>query len=390
MSAPEDAPHEDAGEELPEGGLLRRGLVGQDAVRSFLTGAVAQGRVSHAYLFVGPPGSGKLDAAYALAQAVLCPKGGCGACDDCVRVARRTHPDVHLLAPESAQGYLVGQVRALIEDLSLAPIRAARKFYILDGAESLTAASANALLKSLEEPPEGVTFVLLGTVRDAILPTIVSRCQVVPFRTIPPRESLGILSRELGAPESLCRRAVGCCASPAQAREFLGSSARQEARRLALRALEQLPAADGLDVLNAAKAAVLAAKAPLADLKDAQAAVLEENAQLLSPKAMKELGDRQRRELSARERSGIMEMLAAQRCLLRDALALAAGTGEPPVCDDFARAAERLAARLGCAGCARAVGAVDAACARVRANVSPQLALEVMLFDIKEMLSCQS
>ena len=82
----------------------------QPRVRDFLARALKQGRTSHAYLFLGAPGSGKLDAAWALAQALLCaedPALACGACDDCRRVTRRTHPDVHYLAPESAAGYLM-------------------------------------------------------------------------------------------------------------------------------------------------------------------------------------------------------------------------------------------------------------------------------------------
>ena len=108
----------------------------------------------------------------------------------------------------------------------------------------------------------------------------------------------------------------------------------------------------------------------------------------MSSGAMKELEERQKRELSARERSGIMEMFGAQRSLLRDALMMASGSQEEPCCDDFARTAQAYACRLGTDGLARALACVDRACERVRSNVSPQLALEAMLFDIKEMLKC--
>ena len=89
--------------------------------------------------------------------------GRCGACDSCVRVARHTHPDVHYYTPESATGYLIAQTRELLDDVPLAPIRAKAKVYIIDRAEQLRANTANALLKTLEEPPEGVMFILLGT-----------------------------------------------------------------------------------------------------------------------------------------------------------------------------------------------------------------------------------
>ena len=99
----------------------------QERVRDFLTNAVASGRASHAYLFLGAPGAGKLDAAWALAQAFLCEQDGCGSCDSCVRVARHTHPDVHYYTPESATGYLIAQTRELLDDVPLAPIRAKAK-----------------------------------------------------------------------------------------------------------------------------------------------------------------------------------------------------------------------------------------------------------------------
>ena len=373
-----------------EKSLLARGLMGQPDVKRFLTAAVSGDRVGQAYLFVGASGSGKLDAARALAQAVLCEQGGCGACDDCMRVANRSHPDVHLLQPQSAQGYLVAQIRDLIDDLSMAPVRAKRRVYILDEAEGLGASAANALLKSLEEPPANATFILLGSSRDAMLPTIVSRCQVVPFRTLPEEVSLALLGEELTVPPQLCRRALGCCPSPAQARDFLGSEQRQEARRLALRALEELPRADALDVLRAATKAVEAAKAPYEDIRQAMRLQLDEDAQWMGASAVKQLEDRQKRELTARERSGIMELLSAQRSLLRDALGLALGTGEQAVCDDFERASAEYAAALGPDLLPRALAAVDLACQRVKSNVSPQLAIEAMLFDIKEMLSCHS
>ncbi|MBM7000280.1 DNA polymerase III subunit delta' [bacterium] len=369
--------------------LLARGLVGQERVRAFLASAVEQRRVGAAYLFVGPRGAGKLDAAYALAQAILCPHGGCGTCDDCVRVAHRTHPDVHLLQPMGAGSYVIEQIRDLIDDIALAPVRAARKVYLIDDADLLVDASANALLKSLEEPPDTVTFVLLGTSRETILPTIVSRCQIVPFRPVSPDAALATLESELTAPREICRRAVGCCASATQARGFVQSAERQEARRLALRCLEVLPDADALDVLHAAAACVDAAKAPYEALKAEQDSAYDEGAAWMSASALKQLTLRLKRELTARQRSGMMEVFGAQRSLLRDALCLAAATGDEPYNDDFAACARTYADRLGLDLLPRALDATDQACGRVRRGVSPQLALETMLFDIKEMLTCQ-
>ena len=237
----------------PAKGSLLASLSGQPRVRDFLSRAVETGRAAQAYLFVGAPGAGKLDAAWALAQALLCEEGGCGACDSCRRVARKTHPDVHLYEPESATGYLIAQIRDLLEDVALAPIRAPRKVYIVDRAEQLRANSANALLKTLEEPPENTTFILLGTSTDVMLPTIVSRCQCVPFRTVPLAEATRAVVACTGLDEDRCRMAVAVAGSPARACEFLKSSERMAARRSALTAVDGLAYDDAADVLQAGK-----------------------------------------------------------------------------------------------------------------------------------------
>ena len=377
----------DSGPALDPRSLLAK-LDTQPRVRDFLARAVAQGRTSHAYLFLGAPGSGKLDAAWALAQALLCEEGGCGACDSCVRVTRHTHPDVHLYEPESATGYLIAQTRGLLEDVALAPIRAKRKIYIVDRAEQLRANSANALLKTLEEPPAGVTFILLGASADTILPTIVSRCQCVPFRMLSTDEATDAVERATGATAERCRVAMAVAGSPARAAEFLKSAERQEARRTMLRAVDALAHADEADILASAKELMGAVRAPLGEVESTQQEELEQNADYLSRGAMKQLEDRNKRELSARERSGIVEALASARSLLRDALLICEGAHGGIVNADAGDIVDRIAARAATAGITRALDAVASAEARIARNVTPQLAVEVMLFDIRKALSC--
>lgn len=364
----------------------------QPRVRDFLARAVASGRASHAYLFLGSPGSGKLDAAWALAQALLCAEeaipGACAACDDCVRVARRTHPDVHYYAPESATGYLIAQTRDLLEDVALSPIRAKRKVYIIDRAEQLRANTANALLKTLEEPPESVTFILLGTSSDVMLPTIVSRCQCVPFRPLSTDESTTAVARATGLPPARCRMAVAVAGSPARAVEFLKSADRQAARRAMVRAVDALAHADEADILASAKELMGAIHAPLAEVKSTQQAVLEQNQDYLSRGALKQLEDRNKRELNARERSGIMEALASVRSLLRDVLIRLEDAQDAPVNDDVRDVVERVASDTTTTGVTLALDAVSLAETRIARNVTPQLAIEVMLFDIRKALKC--
>lgn len=388
----------------------------QPRVRSFLERAVAQNRASHAYLFLGAPGSGKLDAAWALAQALLCGDHGCGACDDCIRVARHTHPDVHLYQPESATGYLISQTRTLLEEVALAPIRGSRKVYILTRAEQLRANTANALLKTLEEPPEGVTFILLGTSSEAILPTIVSRCQCVPFRTISPERAAEAVHRATGVPLERCRMAVAVAGSPARATEFLKSGAHQGMRSAMIRAIDSLVYADEADILQiapndlGAAIEVLTGTNPLATWKkrekkqdgkgkgkkfDKPASeqsemdrFIEENADYLSRGAIKQLEERAKRELTARNRSAIIEMLASARSLLRDVLICLEGMPDEVVNVDATETIDRLAAKASSAGVLDALDAVSAAEMRLRRNVTPQLAIEVMLFDIRKALTC--
>lgn len=363
-------------------------LEAQPRVRDFLAHAVASGRASHAYLFLGAPGSGKLDAAWAMAQQLLCGEGGCGACDDCVRVARHTHPDVHYYAPESATGYLIDQTRALLEEVALAPIRAKRKVYIIDRAEQLRANTANALLKTLEEPPENVTFILLGSSAEVILPTIVSRCQCVPFRMVSPVRAAEMVERATGAPHARCRTAVAVAGSPARAVEFLKSAERQEARREMLRVVDQLAHADEADILMSVKELMAVIKAPLDDVKSTQEALLAKDADYLSRGALKQLEDRFKRELSHRERSGIMEALACVRSLLRDALMRVQGVDDPIVNEDVSGMVDRLCARATVTGITSALDVVSATEARIARNVTPQLAIEVMLLDIRKALTC--
>lgn len=364
------------------------GLVDQPRVRDFLATAISEGRLSHAYLFLGPPGSGKHEAAEALAKCVVCPHGGDATCDECRRVAHRTHPDVHWLAPGSATGYLVSQVRELIEDAGLAPIRATAKVYVLERAELLRGTAANALLKTLEEPPEGTMFILCARVVEAMLPTIVSRCQQVPFRAGSTAAGVRTVLRSCATTPEEARVALTVAGSPGRAVDYLSSTSRREVRRLVVDTLDALDRDDSWDVLLAAKQLVSAVAVPLADVRRAQEEALQESQDFLTASALKQVADANKRELTARERSGMMEALAAAESLLRDVLVRLEGAGEAIVNEDAAAVVDRLAARATTRSVVRALDAVTRAADDLAHNVSPQLTLEVMLLAIKEALAC--
>jgi DNA polymerase-3 subunit delta' len=151
-------------------------------------------------LFSGPPGVGKLRAALNLAQALNCPRGegdACGTCSTCVRIARDEHPDVRVLRPEGRGGQLRAEgVREAIGDIPFRPFEGRRRVIILVDAERMNPTTANSILKTLEEPPPWATLMLVTSNESAILPTILSRCQVFRFAPLAPDELGDLLVRE--------------------------------------------------------------------------------------------------------------------------------------------------------------------------------------------------
>ncbi|MGH2814866.1 MAG: DNA polymerase III subunit delta', partial [Actinomycetota bacterium] len=168
-------------------------VVGHDEAVAMLKEAVASERVTHAWLFTGPPGIGKLHTARVFAAALNCPAGGDGTCDTCRRILRGVHPDVHLIVPEG-DNLLVEDVRAVREEASRTHHEAPIGVFILDEADRLTEAAANALLKVLEEPPPGVVFILVARSAEALVGTVPSRARTLPFVSL----SLAELTAALG------------------------------------------------------------------------------------------------------------------------------------------------------------------------------------------------
>jgi DNA polymerase-3 subunit delta' len=367
-------------------------LVGQERVAEFLRGAVESESVSHAYLFVGPSGSGKRSAALRLACALVCDDGGCGVCSACTRVKRGAHPDVRVFEPTGAASYLVEQMRdEIVPDVWLAPAEARAKVYVIERADALGESAANAFLKTLEEPPSTVTFVLLAEDFDAVLPTIVSRCQVVHFVTIPPSRAVALLAERTGAGVEEAGAALAASAGVLpRALEFLRSPSRREARERTLQALRDLPTMDGLDVLVSARDLLRSVRAPLDELKERQEAELKDRVEFMGKAAgsLKELEARNRREITAREREAIGELLSVIESWLRDVLAVLAGATAEIVNRDAADDVAAAAESMDLARTIRALAAVAEARRRVSYNVSPQLALEAMLFEILEVRTC--
>src|ERR687888_928827 len=165
-------------------------VVGQQAVTRTLRNALASGRLAHTFVFAGPRGVGKTTTARILARALNCVSGPtadpCGTCDACVEIAEGR--DIDVLEIDAATRTQVENVReVIISGLSIAPVRNRYKVFIIDEVHQLSSASFNALLKSIEEPPPHVVFMMATTELHKIPDTILSRAQVYEFRTISTR-----------------------------------------------------------------------------------------------------------------------------------------------------------------------------------------------------------
>ena len=161
-------------------------LVGQDAIARTLSNAITQNRVGHAYLFCGPRGTGKTSTAKIFAKALNCMKGPtiepCNECESCTRINQGNSVNVTEIDAASSRG--VDEIRELRDKIKLAPVKAKYRIYIIDEVHMLTTEAFNALLKTLEEPPSYVVFIMATTEPHKVPPTIQSRCQRFDFRRI--------------------------------------------------------------------------------------------------------------------------------------------------------------------------------------------------------------
>jgi DNA polymerase-3 subunit delta' len=171
-------------------------LTGQEAVVSQLQAAAADPeRMTHAWLFTGPPGSGRSVAARAFAAALLCPHQGCGQCPSCHQVAAGTHADLLLIRPDGLS-YGVKQTRELVLKAAASPVYGGWRVILFEDADRATEQAANALLKAIEEPSPRTIWLLCAPSAADLTPTILSRCRLVTLRTPPTAAVAAILERE--------------------------------------------------------------------------------------------------------------------------------------------------------------------------------------------------
>jgi DNA polymerase-3 subunit delta' len=351
-----------------------RDVVNQDHAVMLLRGAVRSGRVGHAYLIVGPPGVGRRTIARAFAQVLNCERpdaagDACGTCSACRRIAGGNHPDVRFL--DIAHGHFleapgkeykgkdipVDQIRALRQEASYHPHEGRWKVFVVADAERMNQSSANSLLKILEEPPAQVVFLLVAESSVALLPTIVSRCQLIRCSYLSTEEIERALVDRWGVPEERAGvLAVLADGRLGRALEWAKSHDKLEARQ---RLLELLPSLDDAD--------------PLTKLDAAEA--LGKQAEALGKQA----------ETPANQAEVLLELLDVAILWYRDLLVWRQ-LAEPGLLTNRDRQAQiaAQAARYTDAAIGAQIEAVDAAKDALRRNVNPRLVLENLFLSFGE------
>lgn len=213
-------------------------IPGQARAKRMLRNALQSGSLSHAYIFSGPSGSGRSRMAAKLAQAVYCKSrqengDPCGACIECRRVEHRNHPGLTWIDPDGAS-VKMEQIRDLQKEFGFKASGDQKKIYVIRQADRMTVQAANSLLKFLEEPAADVMAVLITENGQALLPTIQSRAQLIPFLPLGVTEMVEVLHHQEGAPLTLVLPAAHLSGGLEAARAFIQSKEFAEARNVVI------------------------------------------------------------------------------------------------------------------------------------------------------------
>ncbi|MDR1449772.1 MAG: DNA polymerase III subunit delta' [Propionibacteriaceae bacterium] len=365
-------------------------LVGQEAAVATLRQAVGGGSaMTHAWLVVGPPGSGRSNAARAFAAALQCPEDGCGVCQTCRTVLSGAHPDVTVVRTEQLS-IGVDEVRQLVRRAAMSPTLGPWQVLVVEDADRVTERGADALLKAVEEPASRTVWLLCAPTADDVVVTIRSRCRQLNLVT-PSDAAVARLLRERDGvePERAAFTARIAQGHIGRARALARDPAAM-ARRRAVLEVPQTLASLG-DCLTAAERIVKTAESDaVAATAELDAREREELTQTVAASgarglrtrhaatALKELGEQQQMRLKRCQRDGLDAALTELTGYYRDVLVRQTASAVPLLNSDFEAAVGEAAARTTAEATVRRLDAILEARQALEGNVPPLLAMEAL------------
>lgn len=383
-------------------------VVGQAAAVAVCRAAVAAAvagpggagpAMTHAWLFTGPPGSGRSVAARALAAALECESGGCGSCTSCRTVRAGTHADVRAVVPEGLS-IRVDEMRAVVSRAAMRPATGRWQIVLIEDADRLTEGAANALLKSIEEPPPHTVFLLCApsTHPDDVPVTIRSRCRVVNLVTPSVDEIAEVLEQRDGVAPELARWAASVCAGHVgRARALAGSQTSRDHRATVL----AVPGAVRTlaDVFAEADALLEVAKKESAEQSERRDETEREELRIAlgaggtgkgaaaatrgSAGALKDLERQQKARATRTVRDVLDRALVDLSGFYRDVIVYASGASAALINPDVARDVHVAASRIGAEGALRRLDAVLACRVALERNVKPDIAIEALMMQLR-------
>jgi DNA polymerase-3 subunit delta' len=364
-------------------------VVGQeDAVAVLRRAAAGEEGMTHAWLFTGPPGSGRSTAARAFAAALQCEQGGCGTCHACRTVLAGTHADVVVVATEQLT-ISIREVRALVQTAHRHPSQGRWRVVLVEDADRMVERTSNVLLKSIEEPPPRTVWLLCAPSAEDIVPTIRSRCRSVRLRVPPPDAVAELLTRRDGVDPAMAAFAARAAQSHVGlARRLAKDEGARIRRRDVLRiAVELRGVADAvLHAGNLVEVAAEEAKAATEERDATERAALlhslgADGAATVPPALraqVRALEDEQKKRATRFKRDVLDRALLDLLSVYRDVLVLQLGAAVELVNAEMRGDLQALAARCTPEETLRRMDAIGEARERIDANVSPLLAVEAM------------
>jgi len=377
-------------------------LVGQAHLVKILEGAVAAARsgeesqeMTHAWLFTGPPGSGRSSAAVAFAAALICSNDGCGTCVDCRAAKAGTHADVEIIRTEGLS-IKIEEIRELLTRVAWAPAMGGWRVVVMEDADRLTESAANALLKAIEEPGNRTVWVLCAPTLHDVLPTIRSRCRHLQLVTPSAKDVADVLVNREGISPAMADYAARASQGHIGRARYLASDETIRNRR---NTIIKLPMQIN-DVASAFKAAETLLNLATEEAEVAASARDEkESAELAQAwgkgatgrgmatggsKAIKDLEKEQKSRTTRMIRDSIDGALVDIATLYRDVMLIQSGTQGALINEEFAADISKMAERISPPKTVSKIDAIMSARTNLSHNAAPLLTLEALMCQLAQ------